>query len=66
MTKFQAHYRMENLVFTICNDNILKGKVLESYGLQVDCLKQRCDADKEYNLKILSALYEKVVDFFQI
>jgi hypothetical protein len=57
---------MENLVFTICNDNILKGKVLESYGLQVDCLKQRCDADKEYNLKILSALYEKVVDFFQI
>jgi len=43
----------------------LKEKVLNSYKLQRERLKQRCDADKEYNLKILSELYEKVVEYFQ-
>jgi hypothetical protein len=66
MTMFQAHYRMESLVFTIHRDKILKEKVLNSYKLQRERLKQRCDADKEYNLKILSELYEKVVEYFQI
>jgi len=59
---FQAHYRVENLVFTICRDKILKKKVLNSYELQRERLKQRCHADKEYSLKILSELYEKVVE----
>ncbi len=63
---FQAHYRMANLAFTIHRDKILKEKVLNSYGLQRERLKQRCDADKEYNLKILSELYGKVVEYFQI
>jgi hypothetical protein len=66
MTMFQAHYRMENLVFTIHKDKILKEKGLNSYELQRERLKQRCDADKEYNLKIFSELYEKVVEYFQI
>jgi hypothetical protein len=65
MTKFQAIYRMESLVFTIHDDKILKVKVLKSYELQVDHLKQHCNADKEYNLKVLSGLYEKVVVFYQ-
>jgi len=44
----------------------LKEKVLNSYKLQRECPKQHCDDDKEHNLKILSELYENVVEYFQI
>ncbi len=49
MTKFQAICRRNSLVLTICNDKILKGKVLKLYGVQLDCTKQHRNADKEYH-----------------
>jgi predicted house-cleaning noncanonical NTP pyrophosphatase (MazG superfamily) len=56
----------ESLIFTIHNDKELKEKVLNLFGVQVECPKQRCAIDKEYNVNLLYALYEKVVTFYQI
>ncbi len=65
MINLQAVYRREILIFTFCIDKELQEKVLNLFGVQVKCLQQCCAADREYNVNLLSALYEKVVEFYQ-
>jgi peroxiredoxin len=43
-----------------------KENVLRLFGLQVEHLQQQCAADEEYNLKLLSAFYKKVLEFYQL
>jgi hypothetical protein len=66
MVKLQAAYRRENLIFTIHNDQELKENVLHLFGLQVERLQQHCAPDEEYNIKLLSAFYETVLEFYQL
>jgi hypothetical protein len=66
MVKLQATYRREYLIFTIHNDQELKENVLHLFGLQVERLQQLCAADEEYNIKLLSAFYETVLEFYQL
>jgi len=60
MTKLQAVYRTENLVFVVRHDKELKEKVLNVYGTQIERIKQRSKKDVEYNQDLLSRLYEAV------
>jgi hypothetical protein len=60
MTKLQAVYRTENLVFVVRHDKELKEKVLNVYRTQIERIKQRSKKDAEYNLDLLSRLYEAV------
>jgi hypothetical protein len=60
MTKLQAVYQTENLVFVVHHDKELREKVLNVYGAQIECIKQRSKKDVEYNQDLLSRLYEAV------
>ena len=54
MTKLQAAYRMENLVFVVHQDKEPMKTVLEVYGTQMERIQEHCEKDEEYNLDLLS------------
>ncbi len=58
MTKLQAVYQTENLVFVVRHDKELREKVLNVYGTQIERIKQHSKKHVEYNLDLLSRLYE--------
>ena len=64
MTKLQAVYRTENLVFVVRQDKELMETVLKVYGNQIERIQERCKKDEEYNLDLLSRLYEAVKNHF--
>ncbi len=64
MTKLQALYRMENLVFVVHQDKELMKTVLKVYGAQIERFQECCKKDEEYNLDLLSRLYEAVKNHF--
>jgi hypothetical protein len=51
---------MENLVFVVHQDKELMETVLKVYGTQIECIKEHSKKDEEYNLDLLSRLYEAV------
>jgi hypothetical protein len=58
--KLQAVYQTENLVFVVRHDKELREQVLNVYGTQIERIKQHSKKDVEYNLDLLSRLYEAV------
>jgi hypothetical protein len=66
MTMFQAVCRQEMLHFIICNDEELKGKLLDFFVAQNQRMQRHCDASEAYNLALLSQFYEKVKNYHEL
>jgi hypothetical protein len=47
-------------VFVVCQDKELMETVLKVYGTQIEHIKEHSKKDEEYNLDLLSRLYEAV------
>jgi hypothetical protein len=64
MTELQAVYRMEYLVFVVRQVKELMKTVLKVYGARIERIQKHCKKDEEYNLDLLSRLYEAVKNHF--
>ena len=51
-------------MFFVCQDKELMETVLKVYGNQIERIQERCKKDEEYNLDLLSRLYEAVTNHF--
>jgi hypothetical protein len=52
ITKLQAVYRTESLVFVVHQDMELMETVLKLYATQIECIQEHCKKDEENNLDL--------------